>query len=160
MSKFWKWITELPLWVQLAFIAIFLFIAWEVYKYFDNKAKAKDLQTTVDDAAQQLTTSIQQYPLSNSEATYSGWANQIFNLIDGCDFWTNGPKILEIFALINNDSDYLMLITKFGVRTIDECGPFGEYQSDLPTAMKKENLSGVIPSINALFIKKGMKSRI
>lgn len=161
MSKFWKWITELPLWVQLAFIAILLFIAWKIYKYFDNKAHEKDLQNTVDDAQQELNTSVQQNPLTHPESTYSGWANQIFGLIDGCDFWTNQTKITEIFGQINNDSDYLMLVIKFGVREIDNCGPFtGSYNADLPFAFKSESFTGLASAINVLFMKKGMKSRI
>lgn len=138
-------------------IWIFIIIKNSIQRALDQQ----DFNVTVKDAEEELKDAIKNKPLTYPEAVYAGWANQIFSLIDGCDFWTNGTKIVEVFNQLMNDSDYLMLVSKFGVRTIENCGPFtGSYEADLPSAFKKENITGLAAAINEMFGKRGMKSRI
>lgn len=142
-------------------ISFALYRGWKyLFVTLPDKKKFKDTVNKAEDEIKTL--SVTQQP-NYPDSTYSGWANQIQRLVEGCDFDTNTPDILLIFSNIKNDIDYLKLVKAFDVREIDECGfswITGSYNADLPTLFRKETMTGIAETVNSYFIKRGMKSRI
>lgn len=149
--------------IILILFLIFVFFVYRIFKYFKDLADEKNFKNTVNDAESELKKLLKTQRPNYPDSSYSGWANQLQLLVEGCDFDTNTPDVLAIFTNIKNDVDYLKLLTAFGVRDIDECGfawVTGSYSADLPTLFVKETASGIKQLVNAYFIKQGLKSRL
>lgn len=102
--------------------------------------------------------------LTYSESTYSGWANSIQSLVSGCDFNKNDASVMQLISNVKNNADWLMLVKKFGSRSIEGCSPtwtgLGNYTGDLPTVLKRELLFTSTNAINSWLTKHGVKSTI
>ena len=146
---------------------VFLGVAFGLYrlgKYlFVTLPDRKKFKDTVNNAENEIKNLLATQQPTYSDSTYSGWANQIQRLVEGCDFDTNTTDLLAIFSNLKNDLDYLKLVKAFDVRDIDECGftwITGSYNADLPTVFRKETMTGIAEVINSYFAKRGIKSRI
>ena len=93
-----------------------------------------------------------------SEYQFKSWADSIRTQFNGCDLsfgtpWRlteSGQTIYDIVKQFKNDADFLMLITVYGVRMYDQCGPFtGNFKGNLYAAVKDELASDEIKTINS-----------
>jgi hypothetical protein len=133
--------------------------AYVLYKKISKIGSKKDYKDTVKDANQELVDLSKIERQTYPDSQYSGWANSIFNLINGCDMYKNDGAIAQILVQLKNTTDYLKLVKAFGVRTIDGCWS-DDYTADLPTVLKKEMQESAISVINGYFAKVRIKNRI
>lgn len=94
---------------------------------------------------------------SYSDAQYKAWADKISSQFDGCDFSvailggysTSGQTVVDVLKLLKNDADFAKLVTAYGVRTYDQCGPFtGNFTGDLFHAVSDELRDYEIQGLN------------
>lgn len=123
------------------------FIYRDIKKKREEKEEKKDEQQTQDDAKKELEKLKKQgNNPTQSDSTFDSLANFIEQSLSGCE--TNQTElevVKQIGDIVNNQADWLKLITAFGVRKIDDCGYFtGDTNYDLPTLLKDQLDTSII----------------
>ena len=125
--------------------SVFLFgtIAFFIYKKYKKGQEEKDSKQTVKAVDDELTT-IKKQGGSNAvpsapQSTYESTANFIKVSLDGCEMGGTELTVIEaICKLVKKPVDWLLLVKAFGVRSINDCAPWGGTTYDLPTLLKDQ----------------------
>lgn len=149
MKNFSKWFSELSPAIQLALIAIMLFLIWRIYNWaapmIANYAKKTEGQ--VLQSAGQVPT--------YSDYEYETIANNLEKAMRGIG--THNEDVFKEFAKLNNTLDFIKLEVAFGVRS-------GAYSlwglvppSDLTGWIQGDLNEDQIKYLNKLLANKGIK---
>lgn len=114
--------------IVAAVSSVALFFITKVIVKAVNKAKeGKNPQQVVDDADKDLKAEQQNGAvLSHPASAYTGAANAIEKLLDGCETFESELQVLgEIVSVVNKPIDWFQLVQVFDKREIETCGTFG-----------------------------------
>lgn len=103
---------DLPATIKLVLIIVGIIVVFvivrRVFKYFEKRFEIADAQTEIN-ALQQAG----QQP-SYPQSQYTDLANQLYNSVEGMGTWDD--ELDEVFNQLNNDIDFLLLKSSFGLR--------------------------------------------
>lgn len=127
--------------IVIAVLVLLFFVVKWVKKYLKDQEEKKDPKIVVEDADDEYKAQIKAgIILSNPPSAYSGASNAIESLMDGCEtFESEMNSIKEVIKVVKQPIDWFFLLKTFGVREIDNCGPFtGSKQYDLSSLLKDQ----------------------
>lgn len=135
--------------IAIVITGVSVFAAFKMYLYFVKKAAdraQKKVSNQADDMVSKLANSGQR--LTFAAPTYSGTANTIQQLLDGCETPATEIQVVnEIIKVVKNPIDWYYLVAQFGNRDIDNCGAFtGSTNYDL-ISLLKDQLESNLPGI-------------
>ncbi len=167
MSKtnVYQFYTELPTWAKgvviVGGLALTAMAGIGILNRIRKDAQQKDSKEAVLSAEAELKDTVKKMPASYADSQYKGWAQQIQGQFDGCDFSSTlkvGKLIVasqsfvllnNIIKKLNNNTDWLKLVTAYGIRTYDQCGwRTGEFTGDLYKAIQDELNKDEIEELN------------
>lgn len=117
------------------------FIVKETRAYIRrNKAKKKPQETVTESEVEYNDLVNTGETLSKPASDYTAVGNTIVTLLDGCESAGSELNVVEqIITVVKKPIDWAYLKKDFGVREVDNCGPWtGETQYDLPTLLKDQ----------------------
>jgi len=156
----YRWYKDLPPWAKGVTVVltagVSIVVLWKTYGIVDAaiaKAKAKRTLTDVNNDLDTLHSQGQKPTYSESQ--YKIWADaaeqcfQGWGTCSGDTIWVN----------MKNDTDILMLIKAYGVRTISsgKWNPEPDLVGDLPVAIRSELPGESIQALNESLVEKGIK---
>lgn len=122
-------------------VALFFTTKW-IIRAIEKAREGKNPQQVVDDAKTDLAAEkAKGEVLSHPASAYSGAANTIEKLLDGCETFESEISVISnIVAVVNKPIDWFNLIDVFGKREIADCGSFGQSKStyDLISLLKDQ----------------------
>lgn len=154
--------------VLIGGLAVVGVIIFQIIKQIKADAKKRQAQASLADSRNELQNVLDNgmvptFPVS----TFKGWAEQIQNQFDGCDFSTplivnnsiyipglagwsgSANKMYNIISQFKNDADFLSLIDAYDIRTYDQCGLFtGNVTGNLYFAIQDELTEDEIKGLN------------
>lgn len=156
--EFWK---GLPTWakgvIAVTGTAMTVFISYKVYKKIKElkaEKKGKEETKTITNELNQLVGK-ETYPPSQ----YMTWAGQLQEAFDGCG--TTWGTVKGIFSKLNNDADYLKLVSVYGIRMFDACGLWtGDFKGTLTQALESELDTSEKEELNKILSSKNIKYSI
>lgn len=114
----------------------------EVSKYIRRREDEKDPKVVVSNAKSDLEEEKQKGEvLSFPSSTYSGTANTIFQLLDGCETLDSEIQVIgNIIKTVKKPIDWFNLIEVFGTKELTDCGTFGQIHTtyDLISLLKDQ----------------------
>lgn len=141
----YKYYSDLPGWakgvVVVGSLGIVAIIVMQVYSRVKKEAGMRQALQTIKETDKELQDNIKagvKPTITKSQA--DGWSGQIQKAFDGCDpLDTAVGTVTNIFLQLKNDSDFLLLVKSYGVRSYDQCGwGAGDFQGDLYQAIQDE----------------------
>lgn len=131
--------------VTIIVIVVVVIVSWVAYKEIRNAVRRgrakKDPKVVVTDAEDNLKAEeAKGETISYPSSAYSSAANAIKELLDGCETATSElVAIKEVVKVVKKPIDWYNLVKVFGVKEVDNCGPWsGSTQYDLPTLLKDQ----------------------
>lgn len=141
VAKFWQSLPPIAKGVvAIAGTAGIAISGYLIYQGIKKLMARSDSNRAVDAANSELSQTQKTDQPSYPDSTYLSWANQIENLLTGCDANTNDAEVLDIITRLKNDTDWLKLVKAFGTREIKGCAFVANYQADLATVLRNELL--------------------
>lgn len=135
----------LPRWskgiIAVVGVAALCVVGYRIYKVAMKKKEQADSQATVNAANTELQTEQKKgEKLSFTSSSYSATANLVAQRLNGCETFQSELVAIEaICKIVKKPIDWFFLVKTFGVKKIDNCGPFtGETTYDLPTLLKDQ----------------------
>jgi hypothetical protein len=183
IDRGYQYYKSLPPWGKAVVVIGGVAIAWfgvitPIRKGIQNAIAKSKSKKTITDTVNELKNNTQAASFPDSQ--YKGWADQIAQQFDGCDYssivqyfipvfiesYSNSGKVLYgIINQLKNDKDFQKLVQAFGVRTYRDCGLLGTWFAgkvsnvSLYAAVNDELNSEEIKGINALLESKGITYR-
>ena len=137
--------TRLPKWanglIVIGSLAIVGAVGYLIYKKMKEKEEKGNAQETTDAVNNELKNEITNgNTLSFPQSNYVTASNTIFQLLDGCEYYTSEVQAIEeVIKIVKKKVDWLNLVKAFGVRKVDNCGYMtGDTTYDLPTLLKDQ----------------------
>lgn len=170
---FFKYYKELPPWAKGVVIVgagfVLYMVGNKVYKKINPPQSEKDAKKEQTEIDSEIKNNLKKgVSPSYPESQYTAWVKTIVDAISGCDYsailiWSFGfQKVYDIFDLLKNDSDYLLLQKYFGVRTITKgvlCG--GDYKNvSFSQAMTMQFNNVEISLLNSRLKSKGISYKL
>lgn len=122
-------------------VALFFITKWivrAIEKARENKNPAEVVKGAEDDIKAEQAKG---ETLSHPSSAYTGAANTIEKLLDGCEtFESEISAISNVVAVVNKPIDWFELVKVFGTREISDCGTFGASKTtyDLISLLKDQ----------------------
>jgi len=176
-NKAFDYYKELPSWakgaVVVGVLGVTYIFASQIIKRIRQQAEDAKSRASLKNAETELKDLIKSgvaptFPKSQFDA----WAGQIQKQFEGCDFSatyhssalplaSNSFLLVEkIIKQIKNNSDWLSLISAFGVRTYEGCMFYTTVSGDLPKCIVDELSSQEIDVLNKLLTTKGISYKL
>lgn len=135
---------KIPSWavgvLAVSGVVIFGAVGYLIYKKFKSSSEKKEEKDVVDNATKELRDEIKNNAPSWPDSVYNTSANFIFNKLDGCETSSTELDVVkEVLRVVKNQTDWLKLIKAFGVRDVDDCGPWtGSTKYELGGLLKEQ----------------------
>lgn len=138
--------TGLPAWakgvIAVTLIGAGVFVAYKIYKFIEGKDREekKNAEDVIKEQDKEIKNEIKNGETpSKPLSTYKSTANTIFELLDGCELLASEIKVVqEVVKQVKKPLDWKILSREFGVRKVDDCGPWGETTYELGNLLKTE----------------------
>jgi len=148
-SKFLEFWDGLPPWAKgvalVGTLGVLTVVGFKINTAIKNKAAEKsNAQTTSDAQQDSAKLTAQGINPSFLGSQYASWSDQLQEAMNSCgqDGWEQ--DVLNIFKQLLNTQDVLMLISAFGVRTLNPCWyshPVNTFESFFSSSSFKGNLN-------------------
>lgn len=148
--------------IVLVGTGVVVFAGWKGYQVYQEYKAGKQAKATTAAANSDLVAVLKNpsIVLSYPAETYSGWAETIFNLLNGsCAIGYNDAQVTSILRKMRNEADWLKLVSAFGVKTVNNC-VYGTYTGGLTAVLNKGLTLQSVLDTNLDLATKGIKSRI
>lgn len=134
MDKIWKAYMALPGWAKAVIaIIILLVLIWsgnQIRKAIKSARDNRDINEKKDDLDKSSNKALEDLADQGVNPTMTDieaetLCNTIQQLLDGCELSGSEKQVVDqILAAVDNQADWVLLQQTFGVREIDNCGPF------------------------------------
>ena len=166
-TEIYTYYKDLPPWakgvVVVGSLGLVGAIIYQVYSRIKKDAGKKQAEQAVKETEKELKDEIKngvKPTISTSQA--DAWAGQIQKAFDGCDpAETSKGVVAQAFLGLKNNADFLLLVSRYGVRKHDQCGWFtGDFEGDLYQAIVDELTNNERNFLNDILAKKGITYKV
>jgi preprotein translocase subunit YajC len=165
-SKVYQVYKELPAWAKgvtvVGGLTVVYIFASQVVKKIREQAANKQNQQAVESAKDEIKVLQQQgMKATITKAQADAMADEIVNAYKGADLLLQSAGVTtRVFNKLNNDIDFLLLKSSFGVRTYPDAFWGNVSNVTLEAAIQNELFNTTIDSLNKILKKKGIKYTI
>ncbi|HON92808.1 MAG TPA: hypothetical protein PKZ07_14670 [Sedimentisphaerales bacterium] len=158
--KFWK---EMPIWAKgvigTAIAGSVVVAAWSIWSMVKRRRDQEKNRALLSQVRKDLAAlSKKGIEPGYSQGQYKIWADSLQECFQG---WGTCNNYLDIFKMIRNDADLLLLIDAYGIRKVSggKLNPVDQ-EGTLPQAMVDELDANEIFVVNQVLAKNGVKTSI
>jgi hypothetical protein len=154
---------ELPAWAKgvtiVGGLTVIYIFASQVIKKIKEQAANKQNNQSVEEAKDEVKVLEQRgMKPTIAKSRASAMANQIVDTFKHADLLLQSAALMRrIFGELNNDLDYLLLKTAFGIRTYPDAFWGNVSNVTLEGAIQNELMPMTITELNNILLKKGIK---
>jgi len=142
-------ISDLPQWakgiIAIALLGGVAVVSYMVYKKIKKEKDKKNQADVIKDVKKEEKELAKTMNYTHPQSVYSSTANFIENQLAGCEVPNTEMSVVKkVMTTVENKLDWAALVRAFDVRTIDNCGPWGETKYTLPELLNEQLDSNAI----------------